>query len=208
MTTKFFPLVVVVALVVSGSYAGVALAAAPQTVSYYGSPVTTAVPGKPFTMKFRVQNTSGDSYSGIRVIFHMPSQLNVTAVAPSNSSVEDGTVSWVNVPLEPGKSFYPALTLIMDSGTKINTKSSIWVQVTGTDMQETSKNFSVTARSSVTSTTTTLSSADVSALFTSVYGRAATASELKYWLSRRADKPGRIALQGAIAFHKANNIKH
>jgi hypothetical protein len=206
--TSFSRLVAMAAVVVGTSVAGSALAAAPQTVTYQGTPVTTAVPGKAVTLKFRVKNTSNDTYSGVKVTFHMPSDVNVSAVQPGNSTVDGNDISWQDVPLVPGQSFYPVFTATLDSGTPINSKMNIWVQIDGKDMQETSTNFSITAKKTTTVTPSTLSSTDVSNLFKSVYGRAPSASELKYWLSRRADKPGKTALWGAIAFAKANNIKH
>jgi hypothetical protein len=183
--------------------------AAPQSVSYFGQRVTAAVPGKPFNLNFRVQNTSSDTYSDIKVIFHIPDGLNVTKVGPANANVDEGTITWSNVPLEPGKSFYPAFTFTIASGTPLNTKFNIWVEVTGSGMEGTSTNFSVTAKKSVTAAASSaLSAADVNAIFNSVYGRQPTASEAKYWQGRRADKPAKNALLGAIAFAQAHNIKH
>lgn len=186
-----------------------AQAAAPQTVSYHGTRVTTAVPGKPTTIKFRVKNTGDTTYSEVKVIFHIPGGLTTSSVAPADAVIEDDTISWVNVPLVAGQSFYPALTFTLDSGTALKTKKQLWVEVTGTDMEATSTNFSVTAVSSVsTKTASTLTSSDVKAMFESVYGRTPTASELTYWLGRRTDKPQRSVLLGAIAYHKNLNIKH
>ncbi len=50
---------------------------------------------------------------------------------------------------------------------------------------------------------------DLNTLFASVYdGRAPTASEHAYWLSRLKDKPTAPAIVGAMAFHKEHDIKH
>lgn len=184
-------------------------AAAPQSVTYKGTPVTTATPGKPFTVAFRIKNTGSTTYSGVKVIFHMPDGMNHSAVSPANADIQNDIITWSNVPLESGQSFYPLLTLTLESGTPLKSKKNIWVEVTGTDMEATSTNFSITAvAASAKKTTSTLSSADVKDILQTVYGRAATASEHKYWLSRRTDKPQRTALQGAMAYHKQQGIQH
>ena len=186
-------------------FSGSAAAAPPHKVSYSGTPVTTAVPGKPFTLKFQVKNTGSTAYSGIEVKFHIPNGFTHSKISPADARAEDDIISWVNVPIEAGKSFYPSLTLTIDSGTPANTKLTLWVEVTGTDMEATSTNFSVTARKDATST---LSSTDISTLFQAIYGRSPSTSELQYWLGRRADKPDRTSLQGAMAYHKDRSIKH
>lgn len=185
-------------------------AAAPNTVTYRGTPVKTAVPGKPFNLKLQVKNTSNDSFASTKVILHIPAGVTDSAVSPAHATIEDKTIAWSDVPLAAGQSFYPSLTLTIDSGTAAGTKVSIWAEVTGTDMEATSKNFSVTAvsASAVKRVAATLSAANIKALFEEVYGQTPTGSELKYWLSRRTDKPGSSVLKGAIAFHKAKNIKH
>lgn len=185
-----------------------ATAAPPYKVSYNGTPVTTAIPGKPSTLKFQVKNTGGTDYSGVRVIFHIPEGLTHSKVAPADARIEDNIISWVNVPIGAGKSFYPSLTFTMDSGTPLNTKLSLWVEVTGSDFEATSTNFSVTARKETKKVTSTLSSTDISTLFQSVYGRSPATSELQYWLGRRTDKPERTSLLGAMAYHKERNISH
>ncbi|MEX2054566.1 MAG: hypothetical protein WD972_00150 [Candidatus Andersenbacteria bacterium] len=49
----------------------------------------------------------------------------------------------------------------------------------------------------------------VNALFRSVYdGRNPTVSENQYWVLRLKDKPTAVALTGAMAWHKAQNIQH
>ena len=49
----------------------------------------------------------------------------------------------------------------------------------------------------------------VNALFRAAYdGRNPTGSENRYWISRIGDKPTEQAMQGAIAWHKQNNITH
>lgn len=199
----------VITLITGVALALPAVAAPPHAVSHKGTPVTTAVPGEPFTMKFQVKNTGTTTFSGVKVIFHIPKEFTHSAVAPANADIQDDIISWSNVPIESDKPFYPSFTFTMESGTPLKTKVNIWVEVTGKDMEATSTNFSVTARAaSATKAVSTLSSADISSMFQSVYGRAATASELKYWLGRRTDKPGRTALTGAIAYHKALDIKH
>lgn len=185
------------------------VAAPPITVSYFGSPVTTGVPGKAFEVKFQVKNTSGDDYSAVKVIFHIPDGLKHSKVSPGAAEIVDDTVVWNNVPMTAGQSLYPALTFTLDSGTSLKTKKNIWVEVTGDGMEATSTNFSITAVSATAKTATAaLSSTDVKSIFQTVYGRAATSSELTYWLGRRSDKPTRSALLGAMQFHKAQNIPH
>lgn len=189
------------------------IAAPPYAVTYRGTPVTIAVPGKPVTINFEVENTGTTVYSGVKVIFHIPEGLTHTKVMPANAAIVDDTITWINVPVAAGKSFYPSLTVTMDSGTPLKTKKSIWVEVTGTDMEANSQNFSLTAVSAsvaktTTVTTTTLSSADVSSLFQLAYGRGATTSELTYWLGRRVDKSARDSLFGAMQYHKLLNISH
>jgi hypothetical protein len=49
---------------------------------------------------------------------------------------------------------------------------------------------------------------DLNALFRSVYGRTPTVSEWRYWATRLLDKPNRTVLVGAMAYHKAHNIRH
>ncbi len=197
--------VVAVALLVS-----TALAAPPYSVSYNGTAVTTAVPGTTFTFKLQVKNTGTTVYSGVKVILHIPEGLTHSKVAPGDALVQDDIISWSDVPIGAGKAFYPTITFTMDSGTPLKTKLNLWVEVTGSGMEANSANFSITAVKSVTTTTSTstLSSADISSMFQSVYGRMPTTSELKYWLGRRSDKPGRTALLGAMGYHKANNIAH
>ncbi len=202
ITSLFAAVAIVLALSVGSS-----ALAAPQAVTYQGTPVTTAVPGKPVTIKFKVTNTSSDNYSGIKVTFHMPGDFTVSKISPGNVVVDGSDIYWVNVPLEAGKSFYPAFTLSMDSGTPLKSKERMWVEVTGNDMEATSVNFSLTAVKATT-TTSTLSVSEVSGLFQTVYGRVPTTSELNYWKSRRADKPSSTALAGAMGFHKAQGITH
>lgn len=187
-----------------------ALAAPPYTVGYNGTPVTTAVPGQPFTLKLQVKNTGTTVYPGVKVVLHVPAGLTHSKVAPADAVVQDDIISWSDVPIATGKFFYPTITFTMDSGTPLKTKLNVWVEVTGKDMEANSANFSITAVKSVSATTTgsTLASADISSMFASVYGRTPTASELKYWLGRRSDKPGRSALLGAMGYHKALNISH
>ena len=68
------------------------------------------------------------------------------AAGPDSSVVDGNDVYWNNVPLESGKSFYPAFTFTINKSTAVKTKLKIWVQVTGgADMPETSTNFSITA---------------------------------------------------------------
>ena len=197
----------VVAALIGGLGVASPALAGPQKVTYKGAAVTTAVPGKAFKMNFQVKNTSEDTYSGIKVIFHFPGDFTISAVGPGDSVIDGNEVYWTNVPLNPGKSFYPSFTLATDSGMAIGSKQNIWIEVTGLDgMPSTSQNFSITAVKKVA--VATLSSAQVSDLFKGVYGRVPTASELKYWLGRRSNKPGSVALQGAMAFHKAQNIAH
>ncbi len=205
---KATTLAIIPGVIIGMSLASSVAAAPPQKVSYYGTAVTSAVPGKPFTLKFRVQNIGDDIYSGVKVIFHIPDGLTYSSVGPDDASIDGQTITWENVPLEPDQSFYPSFTFAVDSGTAIKTKLNIWVEVLGTGMENTSTNFSVTAAAATKTTKTTLTSADVNSLFNSVYGRTPTAKELKYWLGRRTDKPGRTALLGAIAYAKANSIKH
>lgn len=194
---------VVVGVVVAAS---VALAAPPQTVSYSGTAVTTAVPGKPFTLKFQVKNTSSDAYSGVKVTFHIPEGLKHTSVSPSGASIYDDIVSW-DIPSIAGQSFYPSFTFTVNKDVAIGKKLSLWVEVTGSGMEATSKNFSITTVKSLPAAST-LTSADITSMFQEVYGRAPTSSEKTYWLGRRTDKPGRTALLGAMAYHKAQNISH
>lgn len=197
---------VVLVLVLASS----ALAAPAYSVGYNGTAVTTAVPGKPFTLKLQVKNTGTTVYSGVTVKVHVPEGLTHSGISPADSVAQDDIIQWSDVPITAGKSFYPAITFKMDSGTPLKTKLNIWVEVTGTDMEANSVNFGITAVKSVSAvtTTSTLSSADISSMFASVYGRAATSSELTYWLGRRTDKPGRTALLGAMGYHRANNISH
>jgi hypothetical protein len=205
MTSKFL---VTLLFVLGLSVASSAAAAPPHTVTYKGTPVTTAVPSKPFTIKLQVKNIGSTTYSGVKVTFHIPDGVSHDAVSPADAQFQDDTIFWTNVPLEGGQSFYPSLTLKLESGTALKSKKNVWVEVTGTDMEATSANFSITARSATAAKTTTLSSADISTLFQSVYGRAASASELKYWLARRTDKPQRTALSGAMAYHKNLSLQH
>lgn len=194
---------VVVGVLVAAS---VALAAPPQSVTYSGTKVTAAVPGKPFTLKFQVKNTSSDAYSGVKVTFHIPEGLKHTSVSPGGATIYDDIVSW-NIPSAAGQSFYPSFAFTVNKDVAIGKKLSLWVEITGSGMETTSTNFSITAVKS-TPAASTLTAADVSSIFQEVYGRAPTSSEKTYWLGRRSDKPGRTALLGAMAYHKANNIKH
>lgn len=202
------PLGAVIAVVIGISVAGSA-AAAPYAVTYSGTPVTTAVPGKPFTLKFQVKNTGDTTYSGVKVIFHVPEEFINGSVSPGDAVIEDGTISWVNLAQAGGKSFYPSFSFTVDSGTPLKKKLPVWVEVMGTGMEATSTNFSVTTRAaSAAKTASTLSSTDISTLFQLVYGRIPTTRELKYWLGRRPDKPQRTALLGAMTYHKDRSITH
>lgn len=192
----------------AAAFALPAAAAPPHTVSYSGSPVKTAVPGKSFTVKFRVKNTSSDAYSGVKATFHVPEGLKHTSVSPSGASIYDDIVSW-NIPSASGQSFYPSFTFTVDKSVAIGKKLNLWIEVTGSGMETTSTNFSITTVKSLsTPAKSTLTSADVKSLFQEIYGRAPANSELTYWLGRRTDKPSRGALLGAMAYHKANNISH
>lgn len=186
-----------------------AYAAAPNVVTYQGPAVTAAVPGKTFHLGFKIKNTSTENYQNVQIVFHMPNELNVASVGPNGSTTEDQNVTWSNVPMESKKSFYPTFTANLKSDTPLKTKVSIWVEVKGDNMETTSKNFSITARPGVMPVAASkLTAADINALFMTVYGRAPSASEAKYWLGRKTDKPGRNELMGAMAFHKAHNLKH
>lgn len=201
-------------LLVAGVVAGVSLggrtaAAAPITVGYSGTRVTTATPGKPFTLKFQVKNAGSEAFSGVKVTFHIPEGLKHSQVSPADAMVDENTIMWENLYMDAGQSFYPTFTFTLDSGTSLNSKRNIWVEAQGTDMEATSVNFSITAKAAaVRRATSTLTSADVKSMFQSVYDRTPTASELRYWLGRRTDKPQRSALLGAMAYHKAQNIRH
>ncbi len=192
-------------------FVGSASAAPPMAVTYSGARVTTAVPGKSFSVKFQVKNTGSSATSDVKVIFHIPDGLTHTKVSPADAAIEDGTITWSNQSFDAGKAMYPSFTFTLDSGTPLKTKKNIWVEVTGTDMEATSTNFSVTAvkaTTTATKTTSTLSSTDITSMFETVYGRTPTVSEKTYWLGRRTDKPGRTALQGAMGYHQAMGIVH
>lgn len=188
--------------------AGVAWAAPPYTAKYRGPAVTTAVPGQPFTLKLAVKNTGTTVYSGVKVTMHVPEGLTHSMVAPANASIHDDIIQWSDVPIAAGKSFYPEITFTLDKGTPLKTKKNIWVEVTGQDMEANSVNFSITAVPAKTVAKSTLSAADISSMFQSVYGRAPSANEQTYWLGRRSDKPGRSALLGAMGYHQTNGISH
>ena len=181
-------------------------AAPPISVTYRGARVTTAVPGKPFTVSFQVKNTGTETYSGATVIFHIPDGLTHSKVVPADAQIQDDTITWTNIPFEGGQSFYPSFTFTVDKGTPIDTKLRLWFEVTGNGFETTSTNFSVTAKAATA--TSTLSSSDITSLFQSVYGRTPTSSELTYWLGRRSDKPARSSLLGAMMYHKALSIPH
>src|SRR5579864_3603115 len=106
-----FSRVVAMAAVTYGTLFASAALAAPQSVTYRGAPVAFAIPGKPFTIKFQVKNTSSDTFSGVKVTFHLPDAITTSAIAPDNSVVDGNDVSWSNVPLVPGQSFYPSFNL-------------------------------------------------------------------------------------------------
>lgn len=204
----FFSLVSALAVVLALSVGGSALASGPQNVTYKGAAVTTAVPGKPFKINFQIKNTGSSNYADIKVIFHMPGDFTVSKISPGSVVVDGNDIYWKDVPLEAGKSFYPSFTITTDAGTPIKSKQNIWVEVTGKDMEATSQNFSITAVKSTATTSTTLSVADVSSLFQSVYGRVPTTSELNYWKGRRSDKGTSTALSGAMGYHKVQGITH
>lgn len=213
ITRRWGVLVATLCAVIAGGLVfiigGSATAAPPYTVTYQGTPVKVAVPGKPTTVNFKVTNTGTTVYSGVKVIFHIPDGLTHTSVSPANAILIDDTVTWENVPIAAGKSFYPSLTLTMDANTPLKTKLSMWVEVTGDDMEANSQNFSLTAVSATAAeTTTTLSSSTVSSLFQLVYSRTPTTSELSYWLGRRTDKSKRVSLFGAMQYHKLLKIQH
>lgn len=205
MYTKLFTTIAVVAGLV---FSATTFAAPPQKVTHSGTPVTSAVPGKQFAVKLQVKNTGTITYEAVSVIVHIPEGMSHVTVAPGDAAISDDTITWSNVPLEPGQSFYPVLTLKLESGTPFKTKKNIWVEVTGTDMEATSTNFSITAVAAVKNAAATLTSADITNMFQIIYKRTPTASELAYWMSRRADKPSKGALQGAMAYHRAQNIQH
>lgn len=183
------------------------VSAAPNTVTYRGARVTTAVPGKPFNLNLQVKNTSNDNYSNVQITFHVPSGLQHSSVSPANAVIQDDTITWYNVPLHADQTFNPSFTLTVDSGIALNTKLNLWVEVTGSGMESTSTNFSITTRKSA-AVTSLLSSNDIKSMFHSVYGRTPTSSELAYWLGRRTDKPQRTPLLGAMAYHRSLNIQH
>lgn len=184
-------------------------AAPPQKVTYHGTPVRTAVPGTPVTLKLQVKNTGSTTYGGVKVIIHVPDGVSHSAVTPGGADISDETITWSNVPLVANQSFYPAITLTMEKSVALKMKKNLWVEVTGEDMEASSTNFSLTAvAAGAKKAASTLSSSDITSIFQAVYGRTPTASERTYWLGRRADKPQQTALQGAMVYHKAQNIKH
>ncbi|MBI3255842.1 MAG: hypothetical protein HYZ63_02625 [Candidatus Andersenbacteria bacterium] len=203
-----FRVVTIVAAVVAVSFSfSSAVWAAPQRVTQFGTTVRSAAPDKPFDMKFRVTNTGGTTYNGVKVVFHVPAgDMGILATSPANAIVDEDAATWSNVPIPPGKSFSPSFTLKMDAGTPLKTKMRIWVEVTGEDMEATSTNFSVTAVAAKKATT--LTSSDITSMFQAVYGRAPSTTELTYWMGRRGDKPTRTSLQGAMGFHQAQGIPH
>lgn len=186
-----------------------ASASPPQSVSYYGAPVETATVGKAFTMNFQVKNTGDDSYTGIKVIYHIPSGLKVSSVSPSDGDIQNDLVTWSGVSLKVNEIFYPSLTATLASSTPAGKEFNIWVEVTRDGMDKTSKTFTVTAKAAaVKKVVAALTAAQVKALFIEVYGRTPTAKELTYWLGRRADKTTSALLKGTMQYHKARNIKH
>lgn len=211
-THKVVTVIAVIAAVILGVMATnkTALAAPPYSVKYNGTATTSAVPGKPFTLNLKVTNTGTTVYSGVKVIVHVPDGVTHSKIAPANASPIDDLITWSNVPIAAGKSFYPSITMTLDTGTPLKTKKNIWVEVTGEGMEANSQNFSVTAVKTVTATTstTTVSATEVTSLFKLVYGRTPTTSESTYWMGRRTDKPSRGALIGAMQFHKLNGIAH
>lgn len=205
MITKTFT----ASLVVVGLLIGTSVSAAPpHKASYLGAPVTTAVPGKSFILKLQVKNTGTTTYEDVKVIIHIPEGISHTSVSPGDADVSDNTITWSNVPLASGQTFKPTLTLTLAAGTSLKTKQNIWVEVLGTDMESTSTNFSITAVSTAKTVVTNLTAADITSMFQTIYKRTPTSSELTYWMSRRADKPSRGALQGAMGYHKAQGIAH
>ena len=202
------------ALIIGTFMAVSASAAPPQQVTYKGTPVKTAVPGKSFTVNWKVTNTTSDvTYSNVSVIYHVPSGMTSGNVSPANAEIIDDTITWKNVPLAPGESLYPSIAFTLDSDTPLKTKKNIWVEVTGDSMESTSSNFSITAVSSTpsassSSTSSTLAASTVDYLFAIVYGRLPTTSEATYWQGRRTDKPKRLPLLGAMQFHKIVGINH
>lgn len=190
---------------------GSATAAPPYTVTYQGTPIRNAIPGKPTTVNYKVTNTGDTVYSGVKVIFHMPDGITHTSVAPANSILIDDTVIWENVPIAVGESFYPSLTLVIDTNVPLKTKKSIWVEVTGTDMEASSYNFSLTAVDKIVdkaAAAVVSTNNKVSSVFQLAYSRAPTTSESSYWVGRYKDKPGLGSLFGAMQYHKILNIKH
>lgn len=199
----------IIILVVCFAVAGSVSAAPPQKVTYHGAPVRTAVPGTPVTLKLQVKNTGSTTYSGVKVIIHVPDGVSHSAVTPGGADISDETITWSNVPLVANQSFYPAIALTIEKSVALGTKKNVWVEVTGEDMEASSSNFSLTAvTAGAKKAASTLSSSDITSIFQEIYGRTPTASERTYWLGRRTDKPQRTALQGAMVYHKAQNIKH
>ena len=182
--------------------------AAPHTVTYRGTRVTTAVPGKSFNLNLQVKNTSNDNYPRVQITFHVPDGLQHSSVAPADAIIQDDTITWHNVPMNADQTFNPSFNFIVDAGTALNTKLNLWAEVTGDGLESTSTNFSITTRPASATAVSSLTSSNIKSMFQSVYGRTPTASELAYWLGRRADKPQRVPLLGAIAYHHALNIRH
>jgi hypothetical protein len=182
--------------------------AAPHTVTYKSTRVTTAIPGKLFHLNLQVKNTSNENYSNVQITFHVPSGIQHSSVSPANAIVQDDTITWYNVPMDANQTFNPSFTFTIDSGIPLNTKFNLWAEVTGDEMESTSANFSITARKTSAVITSSLSSNDIKSMFQSVYGQTPTASELTYWLGRRTDKPQSTPLFGAITYHHTLNIKH
>lgn len=201
--------IIIASVVVGGLlFSSSVSAAPPHKVSYNGAPVTTAVPGKSFVLKLQVKNTGTTTYEDVKVIIHIPEGISHTSVSPADADVSDNTITWSHVPLAGGQIFKPTLTLTLASGTSLKSKQNIWVEVLGTDMEATSTNFSITAVSTAKTVVANLTSADITNMFQTIYKRTPSSSELIYWMSRRADKPSRGALQGAIGYHKAQGIAH
>src|SRR5687767_10099167 len=85
-------------------------AAPPITITPYGPAVTTAIPGKPFMMKFHVKNTDTEKYSSVKVIFHIPDDITHSSVTPTGAVILDDTITWTDQTFGSAQSLYPSFT--------------------------------------------------------------------------------------------------
>lgn len=188
----------------------------------FSDPVTQSAPGELVTYSVKVTNTDPEH----RLLYP---QVSVTAKDLEIPAVSDhgrrgklangklgGLIEWnavgdeFEIALLDGKSH--TFTFQVKTPGTVGSTYCVEAETFGLPLLVLEDCNTVVKRTTATTQSTSKASlasiSDLNALFRSVYGRNPTGSEWNYWATRLLDKPDRVALKGAMGYHKARGIRH